>query len=887
MPIGRLSREIPTTNTRKQQLTRHRTLRYRADQMTRLASPRVLLAALAASTIGLVVASCDAPVTTLASWWISPDTVEREGTIELDVDGLDGQVTIWFDEHAVPHVHAPDEPALVFAMGYLHGRDRRFQLETFRLAAAGRLREIAGDRDQTGVLRNLETFGRAVGFARIGQEHLDRATPADRTLLESYAAGINQATVREPKPMEFRLLGYEPEPWTAIDTTMVMSMISFGLCKNWQLELGRLELITHQLRSGGSVERAMAIWKPRYRLPPHLIGVAPDQDPFADIQPLAPELRDHLVEWASASGAVEPGVGEAAAGRSTGGPVDAVGRGGSRSNNWAMDGTWTGTGKGALSSDPHMAHSLPPMGYLMHVRCDDSAEGPFEVIGAGFAGLPSLPFATNGKVAWGVTANWGDVTDLYVERLAPGRDDHYMFEGEALPFEVRDEVFRIRRGRNQFDTETRRIRSTRHGVVVNDFVDRLPPEFPIVTLRWSRGGGAVSALRGLYRAETVREAREALLDFDLLVAHFALADHLGDIAYAGTMRLPERRRHLGTLPVPGWTGTYEWQGTIAAERLPWLENPPAGYLGTANQQLVQPESTGYPLNFDGDVAHRYRRIMQVLGGGHGDRTPVEVTAALQQDGFDWGHGEVRALTAGPVRDLIDDPDEAVSAAARAYINWDGHCDPEAVGPSLDQSLNATLVKTLLEDEVRPATLDFVLNFYNIEPLVYDLLTDPSNPAWDDRRTDQREAPAAVISSAFRETVAAMRARHGEDVSTWTWSRVAPFKLMHPLGTQKLLGKVLNRGPLPTRGTSNTVFKHQFMRGELTTFPVKFGPVLRVNIDLADLTGSRMSIPGGQSGRPASPHYDDLLPLYTSGRGVSMQMGFDDIEARATGKLLLR
>lgn len=855
--------------------------------MTPSALSRILLAVTSVLVLGLFAASCDEPVAHLANWLLSPDKVERAGVHTLDVDGLDRPVTIWFDQHAVPHVHAPDERSMVFAMGYLHGRDRRFQLETFRLAAAGRLRELAGDRDQSGVLRNLEIFGRAVGFARFGEEYLEQAAAADRALLESYAAGINQATEKEPRPMEFQLLGYQPEPWVALDTAMVMSMISFGLCKNWQLELGRLELIAHQLRSGGSLERAMHIWKPRYRLPPHLIGVEPETDPFADMPELAPELVSYLEAWVEEVGEVAPGTGESATRRSSGGPADAVGRGGSRSNNWAMDGAWTGTGKAALSSDPHMVHSLPPMGYLMHLKCDASAEGPFEVIGAGFAGLPSLPFATNGKVAWGVTANWGDVTDLYVERLAPDQPDHYMFEGRAVPFEVRDEVFKIRRGRDKFDTETRRIRSTRHGVLVNDFVDRLPADFPLLALKWSRGNGAVSALRGLYRADTVRQAREALLGFDLLVAHFALADHHGDIAYAGTMRLPRRTKYLGTLPVPGWTGGYEWQGMIDAARLPWIENPPGGFFGTANQQLVQPESTGYPLNFDGDVAHRYRRIMQVLGEGRGDRSPAEVTAELQQDGLDWGHGDLQALARGPIEALVDDADAAVAEAAREYLDWDGHCRPDSVGASLDQSLIAMLVKAVLEDEMRPGTVEFVLTFYNIEPLVYDLLTDATNPAWDDRRTEARETPAAVIASVFRETVAAMRTRYGDDVATWTWTRVAPFTLMHPLGSQKILGRILNRGPLPTRGSGNTVFKHQFTRGELTHFPIKFGPVLRINVDLADLPGSRMSIPGGQSGRPASPHYADLLPFYTSGRGVSMRMGFDDIESRTIGKLVLR
>jgi penicillin amidase len=164
--------------------------------------------------------------------------------------------------------------------------------------------------------------------------------------------------------------------------------------------------------------------------------------------------------------------------------------------------------------------------------------------------------------------------------------------------------------------------------------------------------------------------------------------------------------------------------------------------------------------------------------------------------------------------------------------------------------------------------------------------DFQNPAWDDRTTEVIEKAETVIPQAFRETVAALGARYGDKISKWNWNSVAPFYATHPFGSQKQLAKLLNRGPLPSMGGVDTVYKHQFMRKEMVHFPIKYGPVLRVMIDFSDLPGSRMSLPGGQSGRPVSRHYDDQLPLFLTGQGVSMEMDLDKIRKDATGMILL-
>jgi penicillin amidase len=831
-----------------------------------------------------VALACSSPAGRYVNYRLRPDRTPLKVKKPRVVAGLAAPVTILFDEYAVPHLSAANERDLAFGIGYVHARDRRFQMEMLKLAATGRLRELFGDKDQSGDLARLELTSRMIGLQADARRLLETTAPEDLAMLEGYAAGVNAGTAREPAPLEFRLLGYTPEPWTPLDSTLITALVSFGLNKNWEQELGRLEMILHQLRTGGTAERALAIWRPRAKLPPHLFGEAPAVDPFAGIAPIAPELLAYLSQFARQPHAAAPPFTETVS-------IDsywtAFTRGGSNSNNWAMSGAWTGTGAGAFSSDPHMPHGMPPLGYLLHAECLDCDGGTYAVIGAMFVGLPAISFGTNGYVTWGPTSNWADVTDLYVERPAAGKPDHYEYRGAAEPFVVREEIFRVRQDDGTFRTETRTVRSTRHGVLLNDFVARLPADFPWVALqRAPQKGRPITAIRNLYRARTVTEARLALQDFSAMVGHWSLADRDGHVAYCGPVNLPKRTRHLGTVPVPGWTDEYEWREFVPIKDMPWIENPPTGFVGSANNQVIQPESQGFPINVEGDIPHRFARIAQVLGAGRTKQPIVDQLAALQLDNVDLGLAQVLPLWRAPLEALTRDADPLVADAARTLLAWDAHCRPDDVGPTIFHTVLAHVMKRTLEDEVAPSELQFLLGYFNSEPLVYGIAADAANPAWDDRTTSAVETADAVITQAFRDSVAALKGRYGPKVAQWRWRETAELVLHHPFGSERVLARYLNRGPLPTAGANNTVFKTQFARNELSHFPIKYGPVLRVMVDLSDLRASRMSIPGGQSGRPSSRHYADLLPAFMNGGGVSMDMDWEAIKKRCKGSLVL-
>ncbi len=817
----------------------------------------------------------------------APVPPEAAPAKSMNVQGISAPVTILLDRHGIPHINASSEADAAYAMGYMHGRDRRFQMELLRMDALGRLRELLGSRVPPAVLR-LEVFSRALGFSREANDVLGSIPAEDQRILAAYADGVNAATSGEPQPIEFRLLGYKPEAWTAADSLSILEAISFGFCKDWEQELVRLEIVVYQLRRGFTVDHALRIWPPRFDFPPHLIGVKPEKDPFASIPPMAPELASYLREDVTAGlpRRVSPSLPVLSAAAFD--PLSAALDLQFLSNNWAVDGKWTATGKSAFAVDPHMPSSLPPLPYIMAVELDSRTEGSYRVFGASFPGLPALPFGTNGSVAWGPTSNWADVTDLFVEKTVSGKPGYYQTEDGDRPFSVRKETFLVRHGQ-MFTEEERIIRSTRHGVLVNDFVDRLPKNFPLVALARAPtlDRSSLRSMRLLYRAGTVHEARAALEGFTAMVGHWVLADAQGNIGYASPVNLPLRKNSLGTVPVPGWNGKYEWNGFVPQAALPGVENPPQGFIATANNQVVQPESTGYPINFEGDVPFRVQRIISRLSLGRSGSAIAAQMSLLQTDGLDASFSALQPLVEQGLAPLAEaeDPDAILASAARALLDWDGRTDPDSPAPTLYQSLLTSLMNLLLSEEMSPATLDFLHFYFNSDPLLFGMLSDLSNPAWEDRSAHHGEQPADVVAHAFKLSVAALEKRYGSKVSAWTWRRAAPVTLAHPLGGIPGF-RWTNRSGIPPRGTATSLWIHKFDRKDPARFPILYGPGLRLIVDFNDLPGSLISIPGGESGRPDSHHYADLLPLFERGEGVGLEMDPAAVAADTEESLIL-
>ena len=265
-----------------------------------------------------------------------------------------------------------------------------------------------------------------------------------------------------------------------------------------------------------------------------------------------------------------------------------------------------------------MPSSLPPLPYIVAMDVEPTTGVSFRRFGQASPGMPAIPFGTNGKVAWGPTSNRADVTDLFVEKPAADEPGRYVTENGDVPFTVRQEIFRVRHG-EQFTDEKRTFRSTRHGVIVNDFMDRLPRDFPLVALEQAPmlGTDSLEACGGCTaRRPCTKRGRRCE----------------ASPRWSATGSLPMTREHRVCVTVGFPCGRAPWElFPCRMEReirmgrarpgwpAPSLEDPPQGFIATANNEVVQPDLTGYPINFEGDVPFRVQRIDSRLSLGRPDQ----------------------------------------------------------------------------------------------------------------------------------------------------------------------------------------------------------------------------------------------------------------------------
>ena len=508
------------------------------------------------------------PIVQAALRWLSRRRLpQTAGTLRLP--GLEAAVEVVRDRWGVPHIYAESTHDLMVAQGFVHAQDRLWQMDFQRRLVAGRLAEVLG-----AVAAPVDRWFRTIGMRRVAEQEVSLIDAGVRADLEAYAAGVSSRIARGRLPVEFTLLRYRPEPWTVADTLSWIKMMSWDLSVNWETELLRARLIA---RLGP--ERAAEL-EPEY---------------FA----CWPRVVPPGVEYSAIGSAA---LRRAGAARPLAGPSAREGLG---SNNWALAGSRTTTGAPILANDMHLQMGMPCIWYENHL-----AGGDLDVTGVTFPGIPGVISGHNGHVAWGFTNGFPDVQDLYVERLRRTDDGRvqYEYRGEWLDAQVVREEIRVKGG----GTVVEQVVITRHGPIINGLAPDLAGEQPLA-LRWTslEPDRMVEGLHGMSRAKNCLEFREALRDWTAPVQNTVYADTEGNIAYSFPGKVPIRARGDGRVPVPGWTGEYEWTGYIPYEELPHLYNPPQGYIATANNRVVD-EAYPYHIGLEHCTGDRAQRIVELI-----------------------------------------------------------------------------------------------------------------------------------------------------------------------------------------------------------------------------------------------------------------------------------
>jgi penicillin amidase len=778
----------------------------------------------------------------LVSYRLRKPLAKTQGMIHLR--GLQAPVEIIRDRCGVPHVYAANARDLMFAQGFVHAQDRFWQMDFQRRLVAGRLSEVMG-----AVTVPVDRWLRILGMRRVAEKEVGLVTGDARTNVEAYASGVNACIAEGPLPVEFSLLRYKPEPWSVADSLSWAKMMSWVLSVNWETEILRAQVIA---RLGA--EKA------------------------AELEPV------YFERWPTI---VPPGVDYSAIGRAAleraeaarrfTGPAAGDGLG---SNNWVLSASHTTTGAPLLANDMHLLISIPAIWYENHL-----VGGDLNVNGVSFPGTPGVVAGHNEHVAWGFTNGFPDVQDLYMEHVRRTEDGRVQYEhkGEWLDAEVLHEEIRVKGGQ----TVTEEVVITNHGPIINRLAPDFTGEQPLA-MRWTslEPAAMIQALDGMNRAHNCLEFREALRYWVAPVQNVVYADTAGNIAYSFPGKVPIRAKGEGRVPVPGWTGEYEWTGYIPFEELPHLYNPPQGYVVTANNRVTD-DKYPYFISRDYVIADRAQRITELIKA----REKIDV-AYVKRMQFDQISPTARVVSSHLAQLTVDDSD--LAKVVEIMRNWDGELSAGSSAAAIYEVFVRRIIHLMLTGKLGDLTSRYAgkgpipmlaeVSLFGNRALEWlqKTLAEPNSHWFDVGHGENRDE---VMRLALRETVNFLKIKLGPNTADWSWGKLHTLTYAHTLGAVKPLDRFFNRGPYPIGGDQTTVWATGASCHDLNCSNV-IGPPFRFITDLSNLNNSLSLLAPGQSGQPGSKHYDDHAKTWFNGEYHTMLFSREDIEREAEATLHL-
>ncbi len=710
---------------------------------------------------------------------------------EIHAPGLNNPVDVYRDAYGIPQVYASTAHDLFFAQGYLHAQDRFWQMDFWRHIGSARLSEMFGKSELS-----TDMFLRTLGWARVAQQELDSADPQSKALLQSYADGVNAYLADHQGSalsLEYSILklispSYQIEPWTPLNTLTWAKVMAWDLGGGIDTEIQNailLKTLTPQQLS--------ELYPPYPSDHPFIVpqlSISNTQSAAANYYTplLANDLYPALLSVQQDATAVDALIG--------------AGGSGLGSNDWVISGKLTATGKPLLANDPHLAEQMPSIWYEIGLHCTvKTADCPYEVTGFSFAGVPGIIIGHNDRIAWGFTNVGPAVQDLFIEKINPNNPDQYESGGAWTDMQIVKETIKVAGGQPVDLT----VRYTKHGPIVSDTYGSLKdftknagialPTSYALALRWTalEPGQTFQAIWRFDKAENWDDFVKGAAFFNVPAQNLVYADVDGNIGYQTPGDIPIRKAGDGTLPVPGWTGEYDWQGYIPFDKLPSAFNPPQGFIATANNAVAGPDYP-YLITKNWDYGFRAQRIVDMITHAPG---PIDIKYIQQMQGDDL---DLNAQTLVPVLLQVPLNDSHLEGVRSILQNWD-YQDRMDSAPA---ALFAVFWKNLLSD-----TFDNKLpkdywaaggnSYFEV---MRSLVKQPDSPWWDNPATPQKETRDDIFRQAFASAVSEIEKAQGSNAARWSWGGLHTVTFHNQsLGESGIapIEMLFNRGPYAVSG----------------------------------------------------------------------------------------
>ena len=731
---------------------------------------------------------------------------EYEG--EIVVSGLNKEVEIIRDSYGMPHIYAETDQDGFFALGYCMAQDRLFQMDIVRRATRGKLSEVLGESlVPVDKLFRTITAGRSV--EEIAAEYPDELIEA----MKAYTNGVNYylKNHRSSLPMEFKVLGYQPEPWDYTDGVAVHYYMAWDLNGAFDHEMLNAAVIKKVGR-----ELASQLF-PSY--PQGYPTIIPEKTSALDFLKTLNLARSHLSTV-----------------------------GGGASNSWVISGKKSKTGQPIMANDPHLGHGAPGIWYEAHLITPS-----LNVSGSYLPGIPFAVIGANQHVAWGFTNVMVDDADFYIEKINPDNPDQYLYKGNWEDMKVKNEIIKVKGGKEvKFQ-----IKLTRHGPIVDTVNDYKEPEGTALAMRWTAYEQLkAKAFHDLNTAKDIDDIEKAVEFFKCPGQNWVYADDKGNIGFWAAVAIPIRNGFSGALPVPGWDGQHEWQGYVPTDQQPHVRNPERGWIATANNKHVG-DNYPYPISHYYAMPDRYIRIQEMLIAK--EKLGVDDFKEMQGDYYVVLAREWVPLFLEALRDIKLSNIERQSLSA--LENWNMVAGADQIAPTIFHATINSIVKNTFQKRLGGELYkQYIKNKYMVFNSMRNLIKLDNADWFDNPDTSSKENFNDIIIQSFKEAVQNLTDKFGSNIKDWKWGDIHTITISHPFGrSSALMGHFLNIGPFPIGGSIATVNPQAYDLNNL--WNIKSGASLRYITDFANRKNSLRVIPAGISGNFMSPHYDDQAELW--------------------------
>lgn len=785
---------------------------------------------------------------------------------DIDVKGIKADVKIYRDQYGVPHIFAENEHDLMFAAGYVTAQDRLWQMDVARRYGQGRLAEIFG-KD----LFALDVMMRTIGFSRIAGQLEQNLHPESRHILQAYADGVNYfiQTHRTKLPVEFDMLGYEPEPWMVEHSLIIVRLMGWELNISWWVDVTLGELVEKL-----GEQKASEVF-PTY----------PDNAPLIVPPDIGgqrfSELGDGFLEVAKN------------ARRFFGTEGMQLG-----SNSWVVSSIKSLTGKPLLANDPHLMFQQPAKWYELHLVSGGYSSGGgyasgVDVAGVALPGVPGIVIGHNQSIAWGLTHSMADECDFYIEKIDSLDPSKYLYNGEKRDIKTIAETIAVK----DSGSIPVMVRLTHHGPIISNIhpfkyigkgIGEIKPDTALgstaMSVRWTgfETSDETYAFYLINRARNWGQFKQGLWEFAVPGQNFVYADTAGNIGYWCAVRLPKRKDQNPSLPFPGWTDEHEWQGFVPFDELPHCYNPLEEFLVTANNRPVD-NSYPYYISILWEAPSRSLRIREMIT--RREKLSVEDFEQIQMDYLSPSAREIVPYILRAHPDSLTYSDE-IKSALLYFRNWDFLFKKEDVTTTIYNAFWVHLLRNIFADEMGEELFQKYIFVSNMPTRVVTQLLKDGNSSWfDNINTPQVETRDDIVRRSLQDAMNELKQLLGSETRNWRWGSLHTVTFQHPFGQGGILEKVFNVGPFPIGGSNTTINNGEY--SYRTPFRNILGPSMRQIVNLADIDTSLIAITTGQSGQPFHKHYDDQVHLWLNGGYIKMVTDREAIEKSSWDLMVMR